>query len=275
MNQLIAKIRDKSRAGVKYRKILSDKIIYSLPEGLGSSVPYDPNTLLEESEWFVVEGFSQKTFCLPLLTGGYSSVDFDLLTRSEFGKLDYLCSIQGDSYFFQKISRAQLVPKGAIHFGEQYEYKENSRSIAIQSTADAVYLRSQDSLHFQKLSSITSIFKGIEELHREATEEETNDFLGQDFISLREGFGASDVKTANRKRIALAKQTLDRFQASEKQAVFSYIKGYCPTLSFEGDTFSIANEDELKQLLFGIEERYYTTPVGGERRLANSVVALT
>jgi len=275
MNLLIAKIRDKGRAGMKYRKILSDQAIYTLPEGLASGAAYDPNTLLADGEWFVIEGFSQRPFCLPLLTEEYSSIDFDLLSRGEFTKLDYLCSMQGDSYFFQKISRAQLAPKGVVYFGEQYEYKENSQSIAIHSTADAIYLCGQDALYFQKLPAITSIFKGIDELHREATEEETNDFLQQDFISLRENFCASDVKTANRKRIALAKQTLDRFQGSERQAVFSYIKGYCPALSFTGDAFSIASEDELKQLLFGIEERYYTTPVGGERRCANSVVILS
>ena len=32
--------------------------------------------------------------------------------------------------------------------------------------------------------------------------------------------------------------------------------------------------NELKMLLYGIEQRFYTTPVGGEKRLANSVITL-
>ncbi len=35
--------------------------------------------------------------------------------------------------------------------------------------------------------------------------------------------------------------------------------------------FSIKDEERLKHLLWGIEERYYTTRVGGEKRVANSV----
>ena len=30
----------------------------------------------------------------------------------------------------------------------------------------------------------------------------------------------------------------------------------------------------MKKLLFGIEQRFYTTPVGGEKRIANSVILL-
>ena len=30
----------------------------------------------------------------------------------------------------------------------------------------------------------------------------------------------------------------------------------------------------MKKLLFGIEQRFYTTPVGGEKRIANSVIPL-
>ena len=57
--------------------------------------------------------------------------------------------------------------------------------------------------YYGKLSSISSIFYGIDQLHREATEAETAEFLNQGFVELVEGFSSADVKTANRKRIAL------------------------------------------------------------------------
>ena len=34
------------------------------------------------------------------------------------------------------------------------------------------------------------------------------------------------------------------------------------------------SEDELKMVLFGIEQRFYTTPVGDEKRIANSVIPM-
>ncbi|MDU1029654.1 MAG: hypothetical protein E7A50_09265, partial [Clostridiales bacterium] len=53
-----------------------------------------------------------------------------------------------------------------------------------------------------------------------------------------------------------------------------YINDYCQEkVSFdaETETFSINSDDELKYLLYGIEQRFYTTPFGKEKRLANSV----
>lgn len=42
----------------------------------------------------------------------------------------------------------------------------------------------------------------------------------------------------------------------------------------ENDSFKISNEKELKLLLYGIEQRFYTTPDGRERRIANSVIVM-
>lgn len=39
-------------------------------------------------------------------------------------------------------------------------------------------------------------------------------------------------------------------------------------------SFEVGSEDELKMLLYGIEQRFYTTVVGGEKRIANSVIPL-
>ncbi|MEH7127896.1 hypothetical protein V7103_06745, partial [Neobacillus drentensis] len=128
--------------------------------------------------------------------------------------------------------------------------------------------------YFKNISAITSIFKGIIELYKEATQQETEDFLKSDFLKLEENYDALKVKTANRKRIALAMETLKEFTPRQKSTIYSYIKEYCSEkLSFDEDDskFKIKNEDELKHLLWGIEQRYYTTPVGKEKRVANSV----
>ena len=38
--------------------------------------------------------------------------------------------------------------------------------------------------------------------------------------------------------------------------------------------FTIGNEENMKYLLWGIEQRYYTTPVTNEKRVANSITKL-
>ena len=63
----------------------------------------------------------------------------------------------------------------------------------------------------------------------------------------------------------------------EKLEMHIYIESYCEAkLKFDGKTnkFNISTDDELKMLLYGIEQRYYTTPFGHEKRLANSVVTI-
>ena len=74
----------------------------------------------------------------------------------------------------------------------------------------------------------------------------------------------------------MAMDTLQTFTSRQKQTIFKYIKEYCADLAFDKDnqTFSISSEEDLKKLLYGIEQRYYTTKLGNEKRLANSVITL-
>jgi len=108
----------------------------------------------------------------------------------------------------------------------------------------------------------------------EATEEETIKFLNEHFIVLKNGFSSENVKKNNRKRIALAIDTLSHLKKTEQEQIFSYIGDYCPNLKNSNDSFEIGNEDDLKMLLWGIEQRFYTTPIKKEKRVANSIITL-
>jgi len=59
------------------------------------------------------------------------------------------------------------------------------------------------------------------------------------------------------------------------QQIFQYIQSYCEDVPVDGDTFLVRTEEHLKKILYGIEQRYYTTPLGNEKRLANSILKLT
>lgn len=111
-------------------------------------------------------------------------------------------------------------------------------------TANAIYVKQDDTLYFQRLSKLTKIFKGIEELYREATDEETIEFLNSSFINLTNGYSTSKVKTANRKRITMALETLSKFNTKEKKQIFKYISEYCNNLEVDENkrTFSIGSE---------------------------------
>lgn len=270
-------VKLKQREKNKYRKLLSiDNALYTIPAITDDLVAaYAPGTLLEEGEWFCIQEASKKDYAIDLLSLEYESVDLQVLERKDFTKIDFLFVLSENYIFFQNVSKTKLLSKRCIFvLGDGYRYQEDRTEIVVNDVPDAIYDKVNDTLYFKRLQSITSVFKGIDQLYREATEEETNQFLSSDFINLKNGYSASRVKTANRKRIALAMKTLSELDENDRKNIFSYIGDYCPELQVSENSFEVGSEDDMKKLLFGIEQRFYTTPVGGEKRIANSVIAL-
>ncbi|MVX63112.1 hypothetical protein GKZ28_05290 [Clostridium chromiireducens] len=276
MNHVIAKLRLRQGSeSSKFRKLLSNITLYSLPNDLTNNVVYDPATILDEGEWFSIGNFSQKTFFLQFLSEYTDSVAYSQIEPTQISNIDFMCTCQNrNEFYFQKVTKSQLLEKKVITIGDRFEYNPNSKNIVIHDTADAIYLKNNDTLFFKKLSAITGIFKGIDQLFREATTAETEAFLDKDFINLQEDFCADSVKQPNRKRIALAMEALNNFDENQKNIVFNSVKEYCPQLVAEDNTFSIKTENDLTLLLYGIDQRFYTTPDGKEKRIANSVITL-
>lgn len=271
MNHLIVKIRLRGN-GPKYKKLLSNVSLYELPNDLAPHVQYSPDHNLDEDSWFGIEQFSAKDFCLEFLNTAFNSAEYDLLNTLDVDKLDFVCSYQNENeYHFQNVTKAQLLSKKLLHLGDAFRYDENSKTIVINSIADSIYIKDQDILYFKRLPTV--IFKGIDILYREATEVETTNFLRREFVHL-EDFSASKVGKANRHRIAMALDTLNNFGEEQKGTVIEYVRDYCPDLEYQNNAFKIKSDDDLKKLLYGIEQRYYTTPVGNERRCANSIIRL-
>lgn len=272
MNHLIAKTKGRKGA---YYKVISSKSIFALPNDLANTKEYEASYKLEDEEWFVINEFSDKTFCLDFLKPKFISTDFEQISSKAYKVIDFICSIQKDKYFFQKITPNQLVQKKWLSLSTKITFVEDEDLIIVNSLPDAIYDKPNDRLYFKKLPTISGIFKGIEVLYREATDEETKTFLSYDFLSPQNNYTAQSVKTANRKRIAMAMDSLKKYDDKQRQNVFKYIQEYCKGVKFEDNAFKIETEDDLKLILYGIEQRYYTTLLGNEKRLANSITKLS
>lgn len=270
MNHLIA--RTKGRNGTHF-KVISNREVYQLPDDLNNTREYDNDYKLDDDEWFSINQFSEKNYCIDFLIRRFISTDYNQLPRKKYSNIDYLVAYQTGYYFFQKLNSSQIINRSYFSMSDQPELITNAPIILINKLPDAIYDKENDTLYFKKLTSISTIFNGIYELYKEATQEETIEFLESDFINLEDDFTAENVKKANRKRIAMAKETISKFTQAEKQDIFRYIREYCEELIFDENdsSFSVSNEEDLKKLLYGIEQRYYTTRIGGEKRLANSV----
>lgn len=277
MGYLFAKVRTRKEAE-KYKKILqTDEILYQSTNMLvQEKYPYCQTTILEEGSWFYIEQFSKSKYMLDILSKTLSSVDFDSLKKEEFANINYIFSVSedGNEICFQNIGKKALVQKKRfVIFSDSAKYLPESNSLLIKDCPDAIYVKDKDILLFQKLSSITSIFKGIGELYKEATNQETKAFLKLDFIA-PEGIVAEEVNTLNRRRIAQATRILKCMDNDQKKIIHDYISDYCPKLRDKENRFKVTNNEDLSRVLYGIQERYYTTLVGQEKRITNSIITL-
>ncbi|MGA4445856.1 ATP F0F1 synthase synthase [Ectopseudomonas chengduensis] len=274
MNYLLAKL--KGRGVNKYGILLSGVTAYDFDINNYASVAYEPDHKLDGDCWFKIDAFLGQAFSGDFLKKAFVAADYSQLKAKDLPEIAFICSIQGGDYFFQKVTPSTLIRRKMISMGAQVELEEGSPKIIVNESPDALYVAKQDALYFRSLSTISTIFRGIEVLFKEATQEETSDFLNEPFISVSNGYGVDKVGKFNRKRIAMAMETLGKLDGKTKSKLFTYVSKYCPGLKYDKklEIFEIGNEEELKNLLYGIEERYYTTLHGKEKRLANSVVSL-
>jgi hypothetical protein len=276
MDCVLAKIKGLRKK--PFFKMLSGQTLFeTLMIDLDFCVPYDPDHNLDEDAWFMVEDFKRRSFCIDFLKSDFDSKDWDELKREQFPKISYLLSSQGDDFYFQKINPALFISRKTIYFGEAAELERNENRLVVNDRPDAIYFKRKDALVFRNLAAIASIFKGIDALFKEATQAEVANFLGESFLSLGGGYDANLVSKPNRKRIGLAMTTLEKMSAQDRSEMCAYINDYCKEhlkLDEKTKKFQISKDEELKLLLYGIEQRFYTTPFGKEKRLANSVQAV-
>ncbi|MBD8043365.1 ATP F0F1 synthase synthase [Arthrobacter sp. Sa2BUA2] len=274
MDHLYARLKRMQRT--PYRKIISGERIFDedVPRP-ASCREYDPNTILDNDEWFKVSHFSQKQYFLIELADWPTSADFSELSKADFQKINYLIALQEGIFHFQRVRPSAILRRKVIVCGDVARLERPADKIVLTPFPDAVYFPDDDALIFRDLATISSIFRGIDELFTEATDEQVEKFLKHDFLNAE--IAVTKVSKPNRKRIALAAQTLEKMSDGERINVFSYMAEYTDTqipFNKTSNTFHVATDDDLKLLLYGIEQRFYTTPVGEEKRLANSIVKI-
>lgn len=271
MDFLLAKIK-RMRNPAHY-KVISDRTIYNFDLSQYSLVEYSPDHNLDDDALFRVSDFSNKGFCLDFLRRNIVSASFDQIPSEKYKEISYLCSVQNDAFCFQKVTPSTYLNRRVLRLGENVTVESCENKIFLNYFPDAVYVPSRNILVFKNLGTISSIFKGIDTLYKEATQDEVESFLGEPFINLSSDYDASKVSKPNRKRIALAMDSFSHLDSDERVQILDYIHEYCASITYDENekAFSISTDEELKLLLYGIEQRFYTTMLGREKRLANSI----
>lgn len=271
MSHVIAKMHDKEKP---FKKLFSGENLYSIPQELETATEYAEHTILEDGEWFKLELFSKREYFPSFLGENLNTTEYELFRSNEINRLEYIYSYENNAFCFQRIFRQNIMQKKRLSVGDNVELKENETCIIINNMPDAIYIKEKDTLYFRKLETIAPIFDGIYTLYKEATKEETEKFLNESFIALVDSYNADKVGKMNRKRISMAIESLKKFTKKERKKILEYTNSYYPELNYANGKFEIGNDTDMKFLLWGIEQRYYTTPINNEKRVANSIVVL-
>lgn len=255
-----------------FRVIETETQVYDTAELVLNGVDYNPATLIDDEEIYQITRFSESGYCLEFLTNELNSVEHDQIAKADLKKLSFICTVQDDQYFFQIINSTFFISKKWFSIDE-LTLETEKPIITINPFADAIYNKANDILFFKKLTAAQKIFKGMDQLYKEATEAESETFLLNDFLEVSQDYTANQVSVPNRKRIALVNETLNRLSNEEKLAIYDYTNQY-GQVAYENGKFKIESDDDLKFVLWGIEQRFYTTPIGGEKRVANSIISI-
>lgn len=271
MNILLAKLTGKTN---EILKIMSTENEVWKVQDTDNSKDYTPDYKLEPDEWYKLDDFLERDFNNAIIKGAFDSTSYNQIEPNQYSKISYICSKQNNIFLFQRITASQFLSKKWLRISDAPVLEEEKPIIVLNSNPDAYYNKTTDILYFRDLSKIKPIFNGIENLFREATDTEVGEFLNKDFICLSENYSVESVKTMNRKRIVSALKTYSDFSDDERKEIINYTKDYCSKALVEDNKFVIKSEEDLKLVCFGIEQRYYTTQVGDEKRLANSVLKI-
>ena len=274
MDYLLARIDTRKKANI--RLILSDKTTYHDVDVSKSKV-FDNDYKLQDGEWFVVNEFNKASFFKDWIKSPFNAGDYSQIQVSEYSGIRFLVAYQGnDMLLFQRLFSGIVYENKTfltLSVHDQPDLRNDHHLIVINKEPDAIYVLSKNQLFFKSIPTVKPLFPGIESLYKEATNEEVQSFLEAGLIKIEGDFGVDKVTTLNRRYISEAKEIFDNYKDEDKRKLGEYVQKYRPNLNFNLESFSceVSNDNQLKELVYCILQRYYTTEIGEQKRIAYSV----
>ena len=261
----------------KYRKMDNSDDISELvapaiePE---NSREFDPETKLEQEDWFYIEidddhrtmisEYSDKF----LNTASLNDVDGD-----EFSKIDLIFrEVDNDGLVFQKITQSKrMVEKSILRWRPNIRRPERTiieNGIELKSEIDA-YFDGNDKLYFKNFRTIRSLFNGIDDYYRIASQSEVDEFKEFNLVHFVSDF---EIKNNNLKMLAVLKDyDINLDDTNIKHTLLETYGGY-PHQEFEldeNDIFQIDSNKKLTSFLKLALGRLYTNPITNDKMEAN------
>lgn len=271
MNFVLGKVR-------VYKKILSqaEEIIPIFDDNQISSVEFTNDYKLDEEEWFKISAFSESSFAIDLCSSSHSTASLMELPTNEFCKIKVLVIKQSNSLYFQRILPSLYISSKKILWtiSGTPSIVEQPEHIEIKNVSDAVYQSSTDILYFKDLARVKPIFPGIGSLQREATQAEVNEFMSINVIEMKNNYSSDKVDVPNRKRITSILEKYTELDENKKEVLHDYAVKNSGVEVADGK-FQLTSNEDLKKLIFALDQRYYTAEIYDENRVANSIKVIS
>jgi len=261
----------------KYRKLDNSDDISELVAPMiepDNIIKFDPEAQLEHEDWFYIEIDDDHMPMVKEYGDKFlSTVSLNDVTEEEFTKIDLIFrKVENDGLVFQKITKSKrMVDKSILKWIPNIGKPERTiieNGIELKSAIDA-YFDGNDRLYFKNFRTIRSLFKGIDDYYRIASQAEVDEFKQFNLVSFVSDF---EIKTNNLKMLAVLKDYgIDLNDIGVKRTLLRAYSQY-PNQEFELDenqNFIIDSNRKLTCLLKLALGRLYTNPITHHKMEAN------
>lgn len=238
-----------------------------------SFIDYDPKDKIDSEQWFILKEFSkinESQIVLPEQT-----ISFNKVEPSNYKEIEFISSFLPNYGTFGKVFLLNRVTPSLCIKGKSilnFETKiptitDNPKILLLKDIPDGIYVPELDVLIFKNIDPLKPIFPSLEKLYRAASREEVEKIFNSPLIDLSipyEEIGISNLKRINGE-FSRKIEDLTIEEINKKN------KDYGLGLHCENGKVRLCTSNDVKNLLFILDERLYEGEASGQKRIATAI----
>lgn len=284
---IFAKLKPERRQPSQHRILFPDtqatdtKFRFYHKPTIHESIKFNPEKLLDESEWFYIElTLDQKDNLIsPYESNQISTVDLNNALESDYMVVEVVYRVfEGGEIIFTKITnKYKIRNKMWLKFRdtEEAELQKETNYVEFTGNVDAYYDGSQK-IYFKKFSTVRSMFPGIEEFYREATAEEKQRFLDNNIFDVTE-LEPNDIGSRDSSRIAIVMndESIGLSDGSNRDNILAAAQQFSELeIELADNKLVLRDTAALKKVLNLLTSRYYVSEITGKKMESYGSVAI-
>jgi len=274
---LFAKISGSNGAAAQHRIIASSKKslqqfgFYHLPN-IQQKVKFNPDRKLESDQWYYVELTTEQVESMlsPYLNNVSASGDLSKTVQSDYDVIETIYRVDDGKAIFTRITDSYRIRNKTLlkfHDTEQVEVVQEANSIEFSGDVHAYYDGAKK-LYFRNFGKIRSMFPGIEEFYRKATQAEKLRFVNN-VVFDNKGVDVDTIGQIDSRRIAivLGDASIDIENVQKHPIIISAANRDADLLDLEiiENKITLNDKSDVTKVLKILLSRFYVSEITGQR----------